>query len=65
MIEYPALIYKINRDRSYVASCIAKNLIGFGKTEEDALNNLMESIQTAGEGEEISLKPIYGFLKAL
>lgn len=65
MIEYPALIYKTNRNRSYVASCIAKNLIGFGKTEEDALKNLMESIQGIGENEEISLKPIYGFLKAL
>lgn len=64
MIEYPALIYKTNRNRNYVASCIAKNLIGFGKTEEDALNNLKESIHFSGEKGEVILKPIYGFLLA-
>lgn len=61
MVEYPAMVYKTNRNRTYVANCIIKNLIGFGKTEEDALNNLKESIQTITETAEIIVKPVYGF----
>lgn len=64
MIEYPAMIYKSNRNNVYVANCIAKNLIGFGKTEEDALNNLKESLQSnAGnlaEKSDISIIPMHG-----
>lgn len=58
-IEYPAMIYKTNRNRGYVANCMTKNLIGFGKTEEDALANLKESLQTTTKN-EICLRPIYG-----
>lgn len=64
MIEYPAMIYKSNRNRVYVANCVEKHIVGFGKTEEDALNNLKESLQNMVRGDEISLKPFYGFLKA-
>lgn len=62
MIEYPAMIYKTNRNRTYIANCIVKNLVGFGKTEEDALNNLRESLKnlTDTETNEISIKPLYG-----
>lgn len=61
MIEYPAMIYKTNRNRTYIANCVVKNLIGFGKTEEDALNNLKESLQNLNSSDEISIKPIHGF----
>lgn len=60
MVEYPAMIYKANRNRGYVANCMVKNLLGFGKTEEDAINNLKESLQNFGEKVEISIKPVYG-----
>jgi len=59
MLEYPAMIYKNNRNKTYMASCIAKNMIGFGKTEEDALFNLKTSLQDLTQN-EISLKPMYG-----
>ena len=64
MIEYPAMIYKNGRNKGYVANCLVKNLVGFGKTEEDALNNLKESLQSVTknlvEKTEISVKPVYG-----
>lgn len=60
MIEYPAMIYKTNRNRTYVANCIIKNLIGFGKTEEAAINNLKESLKTINKVSEITVKPIHG-----
>lgn len=60
MIEYPAMIYKTNRNRGYVANCMVKNLFGFGKTEEEAINNLKESLQNFSEKIEISIKPVYG-----
>jgi len=64
MEEYPAMIYKSNRNKVYVANCIAKNVVGFGKTEEDAINNLKESLQHATQEFEILIKPVYGFLIA-
>lgn len=64
MTEYPAMIYKINRNRTFIANCFAKNLIGFGKTEEEALDNLKESICNSAETCDIRIKPVYGFLMA-
>lgn len=62
MIEYPAMIYKYNRNKGYVANCLSKNLIGFGKTEEDALNNLKECLKDTDNESEITIKPFYGLL---
>lgn len=59
MIEYPAMIYKNNRNRVYVANCIVKNILGFGKTEEDALSNLKDSLQSLTQN-EVTLRPMYG-----
>lgn len=64
MIEYPAMIYRNGRCKTYVASCFIKNLVGFGKTEEDALNNLKESLQNVTENADICVKPIYNVLMA-
>jgi predicted RNase H-like HicB family nuclease len=60
-IEYPAMIYKSNRNRVCVANCIIKNIVGFGKTEQDAINNLKESLQHSIKDCEISILPVYGF----
>lgn len=62
MIEYPAMIYKNSRNKTYIANCFIKNLVGFGKTEKDALNNLKESLMTITEDADISVKPMYNFL---
>lgn len=64
LIEYPAMIYKTNRNKTFIANCIVKNLVGFGKTEEEAVNNLKESLQSATNNEEVSVKPMYGLLMA-
>lgn len=61
MLEFPAMIYKNNRNKTYMANCITKNMVGFGKTEEDALFNLKTSLQDLTQNEEVSLKPMYGF----
>lgn len=60
MIEYPAMIYKSPRNNVFIANCLVKNLVGFGKTELDALNNLKESLEGASGKDEIVLKPMYG-----
>ncbi len=64
MIEYPAMIYKHSRNRGYIANCLIKNLIGFGKTEEDALNNLKECFKDVDSKSEITIKPFYGLSMA-
>lgn len=68
MIEYPAMIYRTNRNKMFVANCMVKNLIGFGKTEEAAINNLKESLQNITEQiiekSEISITPMYGLFNA-
>jgi predicted RNase H-like HicB family nuclease len=59
MIEYPAMIYKTNRNRAFIANCMVKNIIGFGKTEEEALSNLRESLSVCSET-DVDVKPVYG-----
>lgn len=64
MIEYPAMIYKTNRNRTFIANCMAKNLVGFGKTEEEALDNLKKSLCNNTDACNIRVKPIYGLVIA-
>ena len=64
MEEYPAMIYQNGRSKTFVANCMAKNLIGFGRTEEDALNNLKASIEHISKKCEFVVKPIYGLFIA-
>lgn len=59
-IEYPAMIYKNNRNKVYVANCLVKNIIGFGKTEADALANLKDSLQSTTDKLEVIVTPMYG-----
>ncbi|MDD3150736.1 MAG: hypothetical protein PHV68_07860 [Candidatus Gastranaerophilales bacterium] len=58
-IEYPALIYKSRRNNNFIANCIMYNLIGFGKTEKDAIENLEKSMTQTLDKYEISIKPMY------
>lgn len=64
MKEYPAMIYRVNRNRSYIANCTINNIVGFGKTEADAINNLKESLKSFDKQSEICITPIYNFLIA-
>ena len=59
MIEYPAMIYKLNRNGTYMANCLVKNIMGFGKTEEDAINNLKQTLHNLVEI-DVNIKPLYG-----
>lgn len=59
------MIYKSNRSNTFIANCIMKNLMGFGKTEADALKNLEASIiNSCPTNENIVVKPMYKLLKA-
>ncbi len=60
MNEYPAMIYKNGRTKGYIANCMAKNLLGFGKTEADAMANLKQSLQTLTEINDVVVTPMYG-----
>lgn len=65
MIEYTAVIYKTNRNKTYMANCIVKNRVGFGKTEEDAINNLKESLYSLSTvQDEINITPVHDSLIA-
>ncbi len=63
-IEYPAMVYKNNRNNNFNANCIVKNVIGFGKTEEEALKNLKEALKPYDSNVEVIIKPMYGLSMA-
>lgn len=58
MNEYIALIYKNSRTKGFIANCMMKNLLGFGKTEEEAIYNLKISLEKFGSV-EVEIKPMY------
>ena len=60
MVEYPALIYRKNRQKGYVANCFIENVLGFGKTEEEAINNLEKILQKWTKKINIKVRPIKG-----
>lgn len=57
--EYPALIYKNDRNNLYVANCFVKNIIGMGKTETDAILNLEKSLSIISPNVLVKVKPMY------
>jgi predicted RNase H-like HicB family nuclease len=59
LIEYPALIYKNRKNNAYIANCIMFNLIGFGKTENQAIANLEQSMNDILKDYDITIKPMY------
>lgn len=59
MTEYTAMIYRNNRNRTYIANCMIVNVVGFGKTEEDAIKNLKDSLQMSTKTFDIDIKPLY------
>ena len=64
-IQYPALIYKIKSNKTYVANCIIKNLVGYGKTEKAAISNLESVLNRLNKEYPITVKPVYKFLPDL
>ncbi len=61
-MKYPAVVYKNPRCHTYIANCVVKNLLGFGKTETEALDDLKKTIQKLNEKCEIILEPCYGLV---
>ena len=59
-VEYPALIYKNNKNNLYVANCFIKNLVGMGKTEIEAIENLENSLSILQKEYVVKVKPMYG-----
>lgn len=57
-IEYPAMVYKNRKNNAFIANCIMFNLVGYGKTEEDAVTNLERSMNEALDEYNIVIKPM-------
>ncbi len=63
-IEYPALIYTTKRHSRdmYVANCIIKKLVGYGRTEKDAVSNLEAVLNKLSTEYAVKVKPVYRFM---
>ncbi|MBP7211965.1 hypothetical protein KBA27_03940 [bacterium] len=61
-VEYPAMVYKNNRNRVYVANCYMKNVVGFGKTEDAAVQNLKTTLERIEKNCEIIIRPTHNLL---
>ena len=64
-VLYPALIYKSKNNNVFVANCIIKKIIGYGKTELDAIQNLEALMNKSSQEYQIRVKPVYKFLPDL
>lgn len=63
-MQYPALIYK-SKNNTYVANCIIKKIVGFGKSEELAVLNLEKLLNKENTDFPVKVKPVYTFLPNL
>ena len=57
--EYPAWIYKNNKSNLFIANCYIKNIIGMGRTEDEAISNLQNSLNVIEHNEKVKIKPMY------
>ncbi len=57
-IEYPTVVYKNRKKNAFIANCVMHNLMGFGKTKNDAIKNLQKSIEDNVQGHKIIIKPV-------
>lgn len=64
ILEYPALIYKSKND-TFVANCITKKLVGYGKNERAAVKNLEKILNSRITDFPVRVKPVYKFLSNL
>lgn len=64
-VLYPALIYKSKNNNVFVANCIIKKIVGYGKTELDAIHNLETLMNKSSQEYDIKVKPVYQFLPEL
>lgn len=60
IIEYPALVYQGNRNNVFIANCIMKNLVGYGHSQEDAIENLERALNGLNAEYIAKVKPING-----
>lgn len=63
-MQYPALIYK-SKNNVYVANCIIKKIVGFGKSEQSAIANLEKLLNSEKTDFPVKVKPVYKFLPNL
>lgn len=61
IIEYPAFVYQGNRNNVFIANCIMKNLVGYGKSAEDAIKNLEAALISTTDEHIVRVKPISDF----
>lgn len=64
-VLYPALVYKNTKNNVFVANCIIKKLIGYGHSEQEAINNLETILNISSKEYPVKVKPVYQFLPEL
>ena len=64
ILEYPALVYK-NKNDMFVANCITKKLVGYGKNEKAAVKNLENILNQRETDFPVRVKPVYKILSQL
>ena len=64
-VLYPALIYKSKNNSIFVANCIIKKIVGYGKTEIDAIKNLENLMNKSLKDYSVKVKPVYKLLPEL
>lgn len=64
-VHYPALIYKNEKSKVFVANCIIKKLVGYGRTECDAIASLEKMFNSTSPDYPVKIKPVYQFLPEL
>lgn len=61
-IEYPALVYKSRKNHTFIANCIMKKLVGYGKSESEAIRNLETVLNRLNNEYYVRVKPVNSFL---
>ncbi len=64
VLEYPALVYK-SKNNTYIANCIIKKMVGYGKSEYIAVKNLENILNRNKTDFAVKVKPVYKFLSKL
>lgn len=59
MAEYTAMIFKNTRSNTFIANCFMNNVLSFGKTEEEAITNLKDTIQGLTKTLDVTIKPLH------
>ncbi|MDD3236721.1 MAG: hypothetical protein PHV37_01320 [Candidatus Gastranaerophilales bacterium] len=62
IIEYPAVIYQGLRNHVYIANCFIKNLVAYGHSAAEAIENLEKTLEEMHQDYIVKVKPMNGLV---